>query len=311
VQHLEGRGEEVTAFCWYNSNASYGWLDALAATAPKNLGLRLGDVRDPRCVAEAVRGHATVLHLAALIAIPYSYEAPQSYVETNVLGTLHVAQACREHDVERLVHTSTSEVYGTARQVPITEEHPLVGQSPYAATKIGADAIVESFVRSHGLRATTLRPFNTYGPRQSLRAVIPTVIAQILAGRDEIRLGSVAPTRDFNYVEDTVAAFVALATADAQAVTGRTFNAGSGREIAIGDFAALAGQVLGRTVRIVTDAERQRPAASEVERLLASSDRLRAVTAWRPTVPLEEGIRRVAAWLRSSPWLARAPSYVR
>lgn len=203
VEALLARGEEVTAICVYNSNGSYGWLDGYAASPNSQLKLVLGDIRDPFFVESAIKGHDTVFHLASLIAIPFSYVAPQSYFETNVMGTMNVAQACMRHGVNRLIHTSTSEVYGTARFVPITEEHPLQGQSPYSASKISADMLINSYFCSFGLPCTTLRPFNTYGPRQSLRAVIPTIINQLVANKGQITLGSLTPTRDFNFVTDT------------------------------------------------------------------------------------------------------------
>jgi NAD dependent epimerase/dehydratase len=258
----------------------------------------LGDIRDPLCVREAMRGCEQVFHLAALIAIPYSYVAPASYIDTNIHGTLNVVQAARDLEVERVVHTSTSETYGTAQFVPITEKHPLVGQSPYAASKIGADQIALSYWRSFETPVAVLRPFNTFGPRQSARAVIPTIISQIAAGQRQIRLGALSPTRDFNYVADTCAAFIALATSDA--ALGQVVNAASNFEISIGDTAALISEVMNANVEIVTDEQRLRPEASEVNRLFGDNTRLRQLTGWQPAYGGMEGFRRglekTAAW---------------
>lgn len=300
VESLLADGHEVTALCLYNSFGKYGWLQELSITAPKNLKLLLGDIRDTFFLQETMKGHQTVLHLASLIAIPYSYSAPQSYVDTNVSGTLNVAQAALQAGVGRLVHTSTSEVYGTARYVPITEEHPLQGQSPYSASKIAADMIVDSFFRSFELPAITLRPFNTFGPRQSMRAVIPTIVGQILAGQKVLHLGSISPTRDFNYVSDTVAAFKSLASFEGDTLHGRTFNAGSGREISIGDLVKHVAKVLGVEVDIVCEAERMRPELSEVHRLLADASKLTRATGWMSKVSLEEGIQNFVSWLKQN-----------
>ncbi|MBF0440581.1 MAG: GDP-mannose 4,6-dehydratase [Oligoflexales bacterium] len=312
VEALVERGVEVTALCIYNSFGSYGWLDPYADNCPKNLKLIFGDVRDPFFLESTIRGHDTVFHLASLIAIPFSYQAPQSYFETNAMGTLGVAEACRKNGVKRLLHTSTSEVYGTARFVPITEDHPLQGQSPYSASKIAADKIIESYFRSFELPFITVRPFNTYGPRQSLRAVIPTVISQIMSERREIHLGATSPTRDFNFVSDTVDAFIAIAESDDEKLPGETFNVGSGREISIGDFVTLAARSLGKQVSVFTENERLRPEKSEVERLLADAGKLIKVTGWRPRVSLEEGILRVSEWIKENPKLyERSKIYVR
>jgi len=296
-------GCETTALCVYNSMGSYGWLQAHAARPPKNLKLLLGDVRDPHFMRTSIQGHDTVLHLASLIAIPFSYVAPQSYVETNIVGTLNVVQAALDAKCKRVVHTSTSEVYGTARFVPITEEHPLQGQSPYSASKIGADKIVESFVKSFDLPAVTLRPFNTYGPRQSLRAVLPTIIAQVLTGNKTIELGSLSPTRDFNFVTDTAEAFLSVAAAPLDAVKGQTFNTGTGREISVADVTKLIAQILGQQIEITCSNERIRPPESEVERLLSDSSKLRKATGWRPKVSLEEGLAKLADWMKREPAL--------
>lgn len=296
VEALLSRGHLVTALCIYNSMGRYGWLDHLRGTnAPKNLNLILGDVRDAGFIDKTIAGHNTVFHLASLIAIPYSYVAPQSYFDTNVNGALNVANACIRHQVERLVHTSTSEVYGTAQIVPISEKHPLVGQSPYSASKIGADMLIDSFVRSFQLNATTLRPFNTFGPRQSTRAVIPTVITQILGGADEVELGATSPTRDFNYVSNTVEAFMSVAHATDE-VVGETFNAGSGQEISIGDTVELIAKICGRRIKIRSSSERMRPVNSEVERLLCDSSKLTKATGWTPGVNLEKGLALAVSW---------------
>lgn len=290
TERLIQRGCDLRAFVQYNSLGSWGWLDESPVEVRRNLDVFVGDIRDPHGVRTAMTGCDVVLHLAALIAIPYSYHSPQTYVETNVLGTLNVVQAARDLGIERVVHTSTSEVYGTARFVPMTEAHPLQGQSPYSASKIGADQIALSYHASFGTPVSVLRPFNTFGPRQSARAVIPTIISQIAAGADTIRLGAVHPTRDFSFVDDTVRAFMAVAECDA--AVGQTLNAGSGFEISIGDTARLLIDLMGRPVDIVTDDQRLRPEASEVERLWADSSALRALTGWAPEYGQGEGFRR-------------------
>ena len=290
VERLVRRGCDVRAFVQYNSMGSWGWLDDSPADIRRDLDVFAGDIRDPHGVRTAMTGCDVVLHLAALIAIPYSYHSPQTYVETNVLGTLNIVQAARDLGVERVVHTSTSEVYGTARFVPITEAHPLQGQSPYSASKIGADQIALSFHAAFGTPVTVIRPFNTYGPRQSARAVIPTVITQIAAGSREIRLGAVHPTRDFTFVADTARAFEALAECDR--AVGQTVNAGSGFEISIGDTARQIIALMGRDVAIVTDDQRLRPEASEVERLWADSSLMRSLTGWSPEYGGGEGFAR-------------------
>ena len=310
TETLVAQGYEVTALCLYNSLGTYGWLDKKADAAPSNLKFVLGDVRDAGFMERAIAGHDTVFHLASLIAIPYSYVAPQSYFDTNVNGAMNVANACLKAKVKRLVHTSTSEVYGTAQFVPITEKHPLQGQSPYSASKIAADMLIESFHRSFHLPAVTLRPFNTYGPRQSLRAVIPTTIAQVLQGASEIKLGSITPTRDFNFVSDTVGAFIAAAGADDK-VLGSIYNAGSGSEITIENMVKLIAKIAGRDIRIICDEDRLRPANSEVERLLCSSDKLTAATGWKPQVNLESGLSQTMDWMRKDVNLSRAAVYHR
>jgi len=290
TERLVRRGCDVRAFVQYNSFGSWGWLDESPADIRKNLDVFAGDVRDPHGVRTAMTGCDVVLHLAALIAIPYSYHSPQTYVETNVLGTLNIVQAAKGLGVERVVHTSTSEVYGTARFVPITEAHPLQGQSPYSASKIGADQMALSFHAAFGTPVAVLRPFNTYGPRQSARAVIPTIISQIAAGASEIKLGATHPTRDFSFVTDTARAFEALAECDA--AVGQTVNAGSGFEISIGDTAQAIIDLMGSDARIVADDQRLRPEASEVERLWAGSDLMKSLTGWSPEYGEGEGFRR-------------------
>jgi NAD dependent epimerase/dehydratase len=290
TERLLRRGCDVRAFVQYNSFGSWGWLDESPAEIRKDLDVFAGDVRDPHGVRAAMTGCDVVLHLAALIAIPYSYHSPQTYVETNVLGTLNIVQAAKDLGVERVVHTSTSEVYGTARFVPITEAHPLQGQSPYSASKIGADQIALSFHAAFGTPVSVLRPFNTYGPRQSARAVIPTIISQIAAGASEIKLGAVHPTRDFSFVSDTARAFEALAECDA--AVGQTVNAGSGFEISIGDTARAIIELMGSDARVVSDDQRLRPEASEVERLWADSELMTSLTGWAPEYGEGEGFRR-------------------
>ncbi|KZR85005.1 NAD-dependent 4,6-dehydratase LegB [Synechococcus sp. MIT S9504] len=290
VEALVEAGHRVCAFCLYNSNASWGWLDTLPESTKAELEVVLGDIRDPLCVREAMRGCDQVFHLAALIAIPYSYVAPSSYVDTNIHGTLNVVQAARDLGVSRVVHTSTSETYGTAQFVPITEDHPQVGQSPYAASKIGADQIALSYWRSFETPVSVLRPFNTYGPRQSARAVIPTIITQVAAGQRQIRLGALSPTRDFNFVADTCAAFESIAGCDA--ALGQVVNAASNFEISIGDTVALIAEVMNVELEIVTDEQRMRPEASEVNRLFGDNTRLRQLTGWQPAYGGLEGFRR-------------------
>ena len=307
VEVLVSSGHRVRAFCLYNSNGSWGWLDTLPESTKADLEVVLGDIRDPLCVREAMRGCDQVFHLAALIAIPYSYLAPSSYVDTNIHGTLNVVQAARDLGVSRVVHTSTSETYGTAQFVPITEDHPQVGQSPYAASKIGADQIALSYWRSFETPVSVLRPFNTYGPRQSARAVIPTIITQVAAGQRQIRLGALSPTRDFNFVADTCAAFQAIATCEA--ALGQVVNAASNFEISIGDTAALIAEVMNVELEIITDEQRMRPEGSEVNRLFGDNTRLRQLTEWQPAYGGLEGFRRglaqTAEWFSDPSNLAR------
>ena len=290
VEALIRRGHNVRAFVFYNSFNSWGWLDHCAPDAKEHFEVFAGDIRDPHGVKEAMRGCDAVLHLAALIAIPYSYHSPDTYVETNIKGTLNVLQAARELGVKRVVHTSTSEVYGTARFVPITEEHPLQGQSPYSATKIAADQLAYSFYASFGLPVVIVRPFNTYGPRQSARAVIPTIITQIANGKRQIKLGAVHPTRDFNYVVDTVAGFIAALESDRG--IGEVINIGSNFEISIGDTVHAIAEVMGTEIEIIVDEQRLRPEKSEVERLWAANGKAREVLGWQPQYGGLDGLRR-------------------
>jgi NAD dependent epimerase/dehydratase len=310
--HLAGslvaEGATVRAFVRYDSRGSRGQLDLLDPTIRGEIEIIAGDVRDGPTVDRAVDGCDTVFHLAALVAIPYSYIVPEAYVATNVGGTLNVLESARRSGVRRVVHTSTSEVYGTAQVTPITEQHPIRPQSPYAASKAGADHLALSYHASFGTPVVVLRPFNTYGPRQSLRAVIPTIASQLIRG-GPVRLGSVRPTRDFTFVTDTVAGFIrAAAAAD---VVGRTVQLGTGVEISIGDLAALLGEITGTPPRIETDPDRVRPAASEVERLVADPSLARDLLGWTPTVALRAGLEETVEWLRRSPATDRAAEYVR
>ncbi len=289
TEYLVRAGADVRAFVYYNSFNSWGWLDDADGDVKSSLDVFAGDIRDPHGVRTAMQGCDVVMHLAALIAIPYSYHSPDTYVDTNIKGTLNVVQAARELGIERVVHTSTSEVYGTARFVPITEEHPLQGQSPYSASKIGADQIAQSFFHSFDTPVATIRPFNTYGPRQSARAVIPTIITQIASGASQIKLGAIHPTRDFNYVRDTVRGFVAVAECDS--ALGQVVNIGSNYEVSVGDTAKLIAELMGRDVEFATDEQRMRPAGSEVERLWADNSRAKALTGWTPEYPGIEGLK--------------------
>ena len=295
TEELARLGARVRAFVYYNSFGRWGWLDDLPKEMMGSVEIFAGDIRDSGRVSEAVKGEDIVFHLASLIAIPYSYHAPESYVQTNIGGALNVLQACRAHPVERILHTSTSEVYGTAQYAPIDEKHPLQGQSPYSASKIGADMMVESFYRSFQLPITTVRPFNTYGPRQSARAVIVTILSQLMEGCGEIRLGKLKPTRDFNFVSDTVSGFIAIAS-NTQTI-GMTLNIGSGTEISIGDLAHKIMPITGKKAEIICDEERLRPEKSEVDRLQCDSSLARRLTGWRPQASLEEGLKITADWV--------------
>lgn len=290
VEALVRRGAAVRAFVHYNSRNDWGQLDRAPKSVRSSVDVVAGDVRDPFFVHTAAEGREVVFHLAALIPIPYSYQAPQSFIETNVLGTLNVLEACRAAGVARLVHTSTSETYGTAQRVPMDETHPLQPQSPYAASKIGADALVESYARSHGVPAVTVRPFNTYGPRQSARAVIPAIAVQALAARRRIAVGSLKPVRDFSYVSDTVSGF--LSAAELDDACGEVFNVGTGEGVAIGEVGRAIIDLCGNGARLVRDKQRVRPASSEVMRLVCDSSKLRQRTGWRPRVALHEGLER-------------------
>jgi len=281
---------DVRAFVYYNSFNSWGWLDHSAPEIRRSLDVFAGDIRDPHGVRAAMRGCDVVFHLAALIAIPYSYHSPDTYVETNIKGTLNVLQAARELKTEKIVHTSTSETYGTARYVPIDEDHPLQGQSPYSASKIGADQMALAFYKSFSTPVAVIRPFNTYGARQSARAVIPTIITQIASGATGIKLGALHPTRDFSYIDDTVGAFIALAEADAS--IGEVVNIGSNYEISIKETAELIAEVMQRPINIIGDDARLRPELSEVERLWASNDKAKRMLGWSPQYGGREGLRR-------------------
>jgi NAD dependent epimerase/dehydratase len=311
TEALVRKGYDVRSFVLYNSFGSWGWLDQSPPDVRSGLDVFAGDIRDPHGVKEALKGCDAVLHLAALISIPFSYHSPDAYVDTNVKGTLNVLQAARELGTKRVVHTSTSEVYGTARFVPITEQHPLQGQSPYSASKIGADQLAYSFHASFGTPVVIARPFNTYGPRQSARAVIPTVISQIANGTRRLKLGAVHPTRDFSFVVDTVAAFIAVL--ESERGLGEVINFGSGFEISIADTVSMIADVMSATVEIETDAQRVRPAMSEVERLWADNSKARELLKWQPAYGGREGMRRglaeTVAWFTDPANLSQYKSY--
>lgn len=314
TEALVRRGHRVRAMALYNMHSSAGWLDTLPADVRYDVEVVFGDVRDPASALELVTGASVVYHLAAIGSVPYSYRAPRSFVEANTIGTLHVLEAVRACQTPRLVHTSTSETYGTARTVPITEDHPLQAQSPYAASKIAADKLVESYCLSFGVPAVTLRPFNTFGPRQSTRAVIPQIITQLGAFASgaaapacprRIKLGALWPVRDFSYVTDTAAAFIAVGEAPASAVLGEVLNCGPGDEVSIGDLAGEIAALMGVEAEITEDAGRLRPKDSEVLRLLCDASRLRTRTGWRPLVSRAEGLRRTISWFADPANLAR------
>jgi dTDP-glucose 4,6-dehydratase len=296
TESLLEKGYEVKAFAYYNSFNTWGWLDSLPKEMLNEIEVFTGDIRDPNGVREAMRGVEGVFHLAALIAIPFSYHSPDSYVDTNIKGTLNVLQAARDLATERVLVTSTSEVYGTARYVPIDENHPYQGQSPYSATKIGADRLAESFYRSFELPVSIVRPFNTFGPRQSARAVIPTIISQLLAGKEEIQLGSLTPTRDFNYVKDTAAGFIAIA--ESEKTIGEEINIATQQEISIGELAREIISQINPSARIVCDEQRLRPEKSEVNRLLGSNEKIGRLTGWKQQYTFAEGIAETIAWMR-------------
>jgi len=295
VEDLVAQGSEVKAFAYYNSFNNWGWLDNVSRDVMKEVEVFTGDIRDPHGVAEAMSGMDEVYHLAALIAIPFSYHSPDSYVDTNIKGTLNVLQAARSLGTSRILITSTSEVYGTAQYVPIDELHPFQGQSPYSATKIGADRLAESFYRSFNLPVTIVRPFNTYGPRQSARAVIPTIITQLLAGKQEIELGALTPTRDFNYVKDTTQGFIAIAKSTQ--TIGEEINIATQTEISIGELTEELIRQINPNARILCDEQRLRPEKSEVNRLLGSNEKIRKLTDWEPRYNIQEGLAATISWL--------------
>jgi NAD dependent epimerase/dehydratase len=294
---LVDEGYRVRAFCYYNSFNSWGWLDSLPKDKLKNIEIFTGDIRDPNGVRTAMFGVDTVFHLAALIAIPFSYHSPDSYVDTNIKGTLNVLQAAKDLKTKRILVTSTSEIYGTAQFVPITEDHPKQGQSPYSATKIGADSIAESFYRSFGMPITIVRPFNTYGPRQSARAVIPTIISQLLNGAEIIKLGDLKPTRDLVFVKDTISGFLEIA--NCEKLIGHEVNIATQNEISVGDLALELTRQINPSAKIIQDEERLRPANSEVFRLFGSNEKLKAFTGWSPEYSLKAGIEATIEWFKN------------
>jgi NAD dependent epimerase/dehydratase len=300
TEALVRNGYEVRAFVYYNSFNSWGWLDHCADDVQGKFEVFAGDIRDPHGVKKAMNGCDAVIHLAALIAIPFSYHSPDSYVDTNIKGTLNVLQAARELNVSRVIHTSTSEVYGTAQYVPIDEKHPLQGQSPYSASKIGADQLAFSFYSSFNLPVVTLRPFNTYGPRQSARAVIPTIITQIANGNNQIKLGSVTPTRDFNFISDTVNGFISALTS--KSGIGEVINLGSNFEISIQDIASLIGEIMNQEIKVIDSDERIRPENSEVNRLWADNSKAKELLSWKPEYAslngLKKGLEETVNWFK-------------
>lgn len=298
TEELVKQGFDVKAFSLYNSFNTWGWLDTLPQDIMENVEVFTGDVRDPNGVREAMKGTDAVFHLAALIAIPFSYHSPDAYVDTNIKGTLNVLQAAKQLDLDKVLITSTSEVYGTAQYVPIDESHPYQGQSPYSATKIGADRLAESFYRSFGLPVAIVRPFNTYGPRQSARAVIPTIITQLLAGKEEIRLGSLTPTRDFNFVKDTAQGCIEIYRSDK--TVGEEINIATQNEISIGELAEELIKQINPQAKIVCDEERLRPEKSEVNRLLGSNEKIKMLTDWEPRFTFEEGLAQTIDFFRDN-----------
>lgn len=298
VEELVKKGYRVKAFVYYNSFNTWGWLDTLPQSIMDNVEIFQGDIRDPNGVEEAMKGVNAVFHLAALIAIPFSYHSPDTYVDTNIKGTLNVLQAARKLDISRVLVTSTSEVYGTAQYVPIDEKHPFQGQSPYSATKIGADRLAESFYRSFQLPVTIVRPFNTYGPRQSARAVIPTIITQLLAGKTEIKLGALTPTRDFNYVKDTANGYIAIYESDK--TIGEEINIATQSEISIGKLAEELIRQINPNAKISCDEQRLRPEKSEVNRLLGSNEKIRRLTDWKIQYTFEEGLANTIEFLKKN-----------
>ncbi|MDE6357796.1 MAG: NAD-dependent 4,6-dehydratase LegB, partial [Eubacteriales bacterium] len=298
VEYLLEKGYEVKAFTYYNSFNSWGWLDTLEKEKLRQIEIFAGDIRDPGGVRTAIKGIDEVFHLAALIAIPFSYHSPDSYVDTNIKGTLNVLQACRDFDTKKVLITSTSEVYGTAQYVPIDEKHPYQGQSPYSATKIGADRLAESFYRSFDMPISIVRPFNTYGPRQSARAVIPTIITQLLSGKEEIKLGSLTPTRDFNYVKDTVKGFYEIAKSNK--TIGEEINIATNQEISIGELANEIIQQINPNAKIICDEQRLRPEKSEVNRLLGDNTKIKKLTNWQPEYTFKQGISQTIDWIKNN-----------
>lgn len=298
TEELVRQGNQVKAFVYYNSFNTWGWLDTLPKEILKEIEIFTGDIRDPNGVREAMKGQELIYHLAALIAIPFSYHSPDAYVDTNIKGTLNVLQAARDLAPSKVLVTSTSEVYGTAQYVPIDEKHPYQGQSPYSATKIGADRLAESFYRSFQLPVTIVRPFNTYGPRQSMRAVIPTIIAQLLSGQESIKLGSLSPTRDFNYVKDTVAGFLAIAKSDK--TIGEEINIATQTEISIGQLSEEMIRQINPNAKIICEAERLRPEKSEVNRLLGSNQKIKELTDWQPKYDLKSGLTETIAFFKDN-----------
>jgi NAD dependent epimerase/dehydratase len=296
TEALVNQGYDVRAFVYYNSFNSYGWLDSIPSETKSHIEFFAGDIRDPNGVREAMKGVEIVFHLAALIAIPFSYHSPDSYIDTNVKGTLNIIQAARDNQVSRVLVTSTSEVYGTAQFVPITELHPKQPQSPYSASKIGADAIADSFYRSFDLPLTIVRPFNTFGPRQSARAVIPTIISQLLNGAEEIKLGDISPTRDLLFVKDTVNGFLKIA--ECEKLIGHEVNIASQSEISVGDLANELIRQINPNAKIITDEQRLRPQNSEVFRLYGSNEKIMQHTNWKPEFTLTEGLANTIDWLR-------------
>lgn len=298
TEALLEQGHEVKAFVYYNSFNTWGWLDTLPKDKLDQIEIFQGDIRDPNGVRTAMQGVDEVFHLAALIAIPFSYHSPDSYVDTNIKGTLNVLQAARDLETKRVLVTSTSEVYGTAQYVPIDEKHPYQGQSPYSATKIGADRLAESFYRSFEMPITIVRPFNTYGPRQSARAVIPTIISQLLAGKEEIKLGTLTPTRDFNFVKDTANGFIQIAKSDK--TIGEEINIATMQEISIGQLAEEIIAQINPNAKIICDEQRLRPEKSEVNRLLGDNTKIKSLTDWKPQYTLKQGIGETIEWIKKN-----------
>ncbi|MDD7794616.1 NAD-dependent 4,6-dehydratase LegB [Clostridium sp. 'White wine YQ'] len=298
TEMLLEQGYDVKAFAYYNSFNNWGWLDTLPKNKLDQIEVFTGDIRDPNGVREAMKGVEEVFHLAALIAIPFSYHSPDSYVDTNIKGTLNILQAAKDLEVDRVLVTSTSEVYGTAQYVPIDEKHPFQGQSPYSATKIGADRIAESFYRSFNMPITIVRPFNTYGPRQSARAVIPTIITQLLAGKKEIKLGSLHPTRDFNFVKDTANGFIEISKSEK--TIGEEINIATQQEISVGELAQELINQINPNAKIICDDQRLRPEKSEVERLLGSNEKIKSLTNWKPQYAFREGIAETIEWFKNN-----------